>query len=200
MRNDILLRPGFICFTTRDYAIESNQSLPSASRSLSRQSQGKVIVRITKGVWANTKHPYFSPLGCVPILLGGEQGYISFLTALHRLGAISPIPPTIQVATTGHSRKLRSPIGTFEFLQLKPQMMVQGVEWSEAKLPYRMATAEKAFLDTLYISTRRGKRFSSLPEVDFKFNEKLFQALLKKQVGSERIRAAIINRMTNFFR
>ena len=46
-------------------------------------------------------HPYFHPLSCVPYLLGKEQGYVSFLTALHLHCVISQIPKTIQIATTG---------------------------------------------------------------------------------------------------
>lgn len=59
------------------------------------------LTRLTRGVWANTSHPDFHPLVCVPKLLGREQGYVSFLTALHLRGVISQIPRTIQVATTG---------------------------------------------------------------------------------------------------
>lgn len=195
MKSDLLLTTDFICFTTRDYALANGQSLPSASRTLTRLAKLKVIIRVTKGIWANTKHPYFSPLGCVPLLLGPEQGYVSFLTALHRQGVISQIPPTIQVATTGHSRKRKTPVGTFEFFKMKPQMMIEGVQWSDARLPYRIATAEKALVDTLYLSTRRGKRFSALPELEFSFDKKRLLSLIKKQVQSKAITTAILERL-----
>lgn len=195
MASNLLISPDFVCFTTRSFALSNNQSLPAASRSLGALARRKIITRVTKGIWANTKHPYYSPLSCVFPLLGAEQGYISFLTALHRHGAISQIPRTIQIATTGHSRKVESPIGTFEFFQLKPHMMKEGVEWSESKIPYRIAQPEKALIDTLYLSSRRGKRFSSLPELDFHFDDKKIRQWVKKLVPNRLIRLAIESRL-----
>jgi len=47
--------------------------------------------------------------------------------------------------------------------------MQQGTAWSDAHLPYLIATAEKALekalIDTLYLSTRKNRRFARLPEV-----------------------------------
>lgn len=88
---------------------------------------------------------------------------------------------TIHVATTGHSRKLKTPIGAFEFFQLKPEMMKEGIEWCETRVPFLMATPEKALLDIYYITTRKKKRFSSLPELDIdssSFKVRKFNALV----------------------
>jgi hypothetical protein len=111
-------------------------------------------------------HPWFHPLVAVPKLLGNEHGYVSFLAALHLHGIIEQIPRAMHVATTGHARTLQTPVGRFEFFHLAPTMMRHGVEWSDTRIPYRIATAEKALLDTFYISLRRGRRFRSLPELD----------------------------------
>ncbi|HEC12417.1 MAG TPA: hypothetical protein ENI80_04065, partial [Acidiferrobacteraceae bacterium] len=156
----------FIFFTTREYAFAADISISAASKQLKRQESKGFIINVVRGIWANSNHPYYNPLGCLSYLLGDEQGYVSFLTALHRHDMLSQIPRTIQVATTGHSRKLKTPIGTFEFFQLKPEMMTEGVEWSETRIPFLMATPEKALLDIFYIATRKKKRFSSLPELD----------------------------------
>ena len=156
----------FVIFTTRNFAQASNISVSSASRALKRFESLGALTHITRGIWANTTHPYFSPLCCVPYLLGREQGYISFLTALHLHGLVSQIPARVQIATTGHSRLLKSPVATYEFFQIKPQFMQAGIEWSATVLPYRMAQAEKALLDVRYIATRKGRRFASLPELD----------------------------------
>jgi len=98
--------------------------------------------------------------------LGKEQGYVSFLTALHLHGVVSQIPKTIQIATTGRARSLDSPVGRYEFFQIKPELMTQGVGWSESRLPYLVASAEKALLDTLYLATRKNRRFARMPELD----------------------------------
>lgn len=195
MKGDLLLAGDSTFFSTREYALANNLLFPSASRTLNRLARKGMIVRVTKGIWANTRHPFFHPLGCVPFLLGREQGYISFLTALHRHGVISQIPPNIQIATTGHSRCLKTPIGTFEFLQLHPRFMKVGVEWSEGRNSYRMASPEKALIDTLYLSTRKGRRFASLPEFDAKLEVKTIHRLVKSLVPAGMIRESVLRRL-----
>jgi predicted transcriptional regulator of viral defense system len=178
---DIFNSADFIVFTTRDFAGYSGVSMPAASKRLLRLSKQKLLTRITKGVWANTSHPWFHPLACIPYLLGKEQGYVSFLTALHLHGLVSQIPKTIQIATTGHARILNSPVGQYEFLQIKPELMQQDTVWSDTHLPYLIATAEKALIDTLYLSTRKNRRFARLPEVALEqttFRRREFERLL----------------------
>ncbi|MBI4403474.1 MAG: hypothetical protein HY537_04900 [Deltaproteobacteria bacterium] len=170
-----------VVFSTREFAITHGLSFSGASHHLRILEKHGDIIRITRGVWGRPNHPHFTAFACVPVLLGQEQGYVSFLTALHRHGAISQISPVIQVATTGHSRKLATCIGRFEFFQLKPEMMLLGIEWSESYIPFRMATAEKALIDTLYLGTRKGRRFASLPELHRTFEQRKLSGLLREQ-------------------
>lgn len=181
-----------IFFTTYDYARQNNLSISAASKQLHRLYVKQVIEKVTRGVWTNTNHPYYNPLGAVPYLLNKEQGYVSFLTALHYHGMISQIPEKFQIATTGHTRKLKSPIGHFEFIHLAPYIMIKGIEWSKSKSNYLIACPEKALLDTLYISTRKGQRFSSLPEIDLEeLNIKYLKQLLKENIRSKNIKSYI---------
>lgn len=194
---DLFNRSDFIIFTTRDFASYSSITMPAASKRLSRLADKKLLTRVTKGLWANTSHPWFHPLACVPYLLGKEQGYVSFLTVLHLHGLISQIPKSIQIATTGHARTLNSPVGYYEFLQIKPELMKQGTQWSDTHLPYLLATAEKALIDTLYLSTRKNRRFARLPEVDISqtaFRKREFERLLKQLPIPPRISAVIRTR------
>jgi len=191
---DLFNSADFIIFTTRDFANYSSISMPAASKRLSRLANKKLLTRITKGLWANTSHPHFHPLACVPYLLGKEQGYVSFLTALHLHGLVSQIPKTLQIATTGHARTLDSPVGHYEFLQIKPELMKQGIKWSDTHLPYLIATAEKALIDTLYLSTRKNRRFARLPEVETTqtvFRKREFERLLKQLPIPPRISAVM---------
>ncbi len=145
-------------------------------------------------MWANTSHPYFHPASCVPYLLNNESGYISFLTALHFHGLLSQIPKTIQIATTGHSRTLDSPVAYYEFIQIKPELMQQDLIWSETQLPYLLATAEKALLDVLYISTRKNRRFIRIPELTLTsdlISKRTFRKLFKQLPLSTRLLNAI---------
>ena len=184
----------FVIFTTREFANHAGLSIPAAAKRLSRLSEKEFLTRITKGVWANARHPYFHPLSCVSYLLGKEHGYVSFLTALHLHGVVSQIPKSIQVATTGRARSLNSPLGRYEFFQLKPELMKQGTKWSETRLPYLIATPEKALIDTLYLSTRKRRRFASLPELDLMqsgFRVKVFEQLLDQLAIPTRILSAM---------
>jgi predicted transcriptional regulator of viral defense system len=188
-----------IIFTTRDYANHHGVSMSAASKRLSRMAGKNLLTQVTKGIWANASHPHFHPLACVPYLLGKEQGYVSFLTALHLHGLISQIPKTIQIATTGRGRMLESPVGRYEFFQIKPELMKQGAEWSETHLPYLVATAEKALVDTLYLSTRKNRRFARLPELEFTqttFRKWEFERLLKELPIPIRVLAAMRSRLS----
>lgn len=169
----------------------------AASNRLQRLVQDKFLTRVTRGVWANASHPHFQPLACVPYLLGKEQGYVSFLTVLHLHGVISQIPKAVQIATTGRPRVLESPVGRFEFLRLKPDLMRAGIEWSDTPQPYLMATKEKALLDVIYISTRKRRRFAKLPELDLidsGFDQCRFDQLMRESRYPVRIRAAMQKR------
>ena len=171
-------------FTTRDFAIQSKISTSAAARLLSRITSEKEVIRVTRGLWMYAKENEVHPFSITPYLLGNEHGYISLLTALHIHGVLSQIPTRTQVVTTAHSRVVKTKLGVFEFFQMKPEMMLDGVVWSNTKLPFRMATPEKALLDVFYLSTRKGKRFASLPELDLQesgFKKKNFLKLLKNQ-------------------
>jgi predicted transcriptional regulator of viral defense system len=194
---DLLNTEDFVIFTTREFANQGGLSMSAATKRLTRLSKKDQLTRVTKGVWANTAHPYFHPLSCVPYLLGKEQGYVSFLTALHLHGVISQIPKTIQIATTGRGRVLDSPVASFEFFQIKPELMRQGADWSESQLPYLIASAEKALVDTLYLSTRKNRRFARLPELDLahsSFRRREYKRLMKQLSIPSRVLSAMESR------
>jgi len=191
---ELFNKPAFIVFSTRDFAAASGSTMPAASKRLNRLAQKQFLTRVTKGLWANASHPHFHPLACVPYLLGKEHGYVSFLTALHLEGVISQIPRAIQVATTGRGRTLDSPFGQFEFLRVKPELMREGIDWSDTRQPYLIATREKALLDVVYLSTRKNRRFAKLPELDLAdsgFRPSEFERLLHELPYPVRIRSAI---------
>ncbi len=182
-------------FTTREFAFEVEVGVSSASRKLHQLASRGTITLVTRGIWAQPHHPRFTPYGLVPHILGKEAGYVSFLSALHRHGVISQIPQIIQVASTGHGRRLNTPVAGFEIFQLKPEMMMQGVEWFEGKPGYGLASAEKALLDCLYLSTRKGNRFNKFPEMDLgSIRSRVFKRMLRDQVSSQSIRNAVAQR------
>ena len=190
-------------FTTWDFAIQTNTSISASARLLNTIAKRKEINSVVRGLWTFTQNQEVHPFSLTPYLLRNEHGYISLLTALHIHGILSQIPTRTQVVTTAHSRVVKTKLGVFEFFQMKPEMMLDGVAWSDTKLPFRMATPEKALLDVFYLSTRKGKRFSSLPELNLKetgFKKKVFLKLLKNQNFSIPIHRAIIERFEKYFK
>ena len=182
-------------FTTRLFASLTGRGVDSASRTLNRLSARGHLAKVTRGVWAQLGHPAFTPFATVGFLLGNEQGHVSFVSALHRHGVISQIPGAIHVATTGHSRVVDSPIGRFEFFQLRPQMMLTGVDVSDTDPFYPIATAEKALLDTVYLGLW-GRRFTHLPELDLDLVDgQRVRGLLERQVTALPLKTALEARL-----
>lgn len=183
-----------IFFTTRQYSIALKIPMATASRQLQKLAQDSSIQLISRGIWCQPQHHFFSPYGAAPYVLGNENGYISFLTALHRHDVISQIPSVIQVATTGHGRKLSCSIGEFELFHIQPCLMQSGVETHSNKLMYNMASAEKALFDTLYISSRKGRRFAHFPELNWKsINKKKLDRIIDEAPPT--IQKLVLNRL-----
>ncbi len=153
-------------FTTRELASLKETSLSSASQILGRLARSGLILRLSRGLWCDPQDPRFSALAVVPFLLATDRGYVSFITALHLNGVMEQIPQVIQVATTGHGRRVVTPVGTFEFHRIDPRLF-GGFDWSGDRQQFLMASPEKALVDCLYLSTRRGRRFGSFPELSF---------------------------------
>ncbi len=68
--------------------------------------------------------------------------------------------------------------------------MQKHLTWSETQLPYLLATAEKALLDVLYISTRKNRRFIHIPELTLTsdlINKRTFKKLFKQLPLSTRL-------------
>lgn len=183
-------------FETREFAFLCECSTSSASRRLAHLEALGVLVRISRGIWCQPPHRDFTPNQAAGLLLGNERGYVSFLSALHAHGAISQIPASVQIATTGHGRVVSSPVGRYEFFQIKPELMQSGFAMSETQPPYLLASGEKALLDTFYIGTRKGKRFGRLPEIDVSVLDlKKLASLFTAQKYADRIASAIAKRL-----
>lgn len=185
----------YAVFSTRLFASLTGRGVDSASRALGRMAARGRLAKVTRGIWAQPGHPGFSPYSAVGFLLGNEQGHVSFVSALHRHGVISQIPADIHVATTGHGRTVDSTVGRYEFLQLRPQMMLAGVDVSDTDPYYAIATVEKALLDTVYVALW-GRRFTHLPELDLRLvNGRRVRELLDRQVTAVPLKKAIVSRL-----
>lgn len=166
----LLIRP---VFTSREVVDLTGSRLAVVSRHLGSLTRRGVITRVTRGVWAQPRHPDFSPYAVVPYLLRATrrgqsrkaEGYVSLLSGLNLRGVISQIPRAISVVTSKRLPTLHSPVGTYEFHQLEPTLIGGFEPYGQAR-NFDLATAEKALFDTLYLSERKGRRFSHLPELE----------------------------------
>ena len=96
--------------------------------------------------------------------------------------------------STGIFITLDSSVAYYEFIQIKPELMQKHSMWSETQLPYLLATAEKALIDVLYISTRKNRRFIRIPELRLTpdlINIRTFKQLFNQLPLSTRILNAI---------
>ncbi len=69
------------------------------------------------------------------------------------------------IVTKRQRPRLRTPVGTYEFHVLQDELF-GGFRPYNRTADFLIATPEKALFDTLYLSTRRGARYRSLPEVE----------------------------------
>lgn len=160
------LMPHSPLFTTSEVAEAAGMALSNTSRDLARLEKEGMITRIKRGLWAIATHPDFSPYAVVPNLFEyDEEGYVSLLTALNLHGMIDQIPRVVQVVTTTQRPRLETPVGTYEFHQVQPELF-GGFGPYRGTGNFDIATPEKALFDTLYLSARKGRRFSHLPEVE----------------------------------
>ncbi len=155
-------------FTTRQAASAAGVTASAATRDLGRMAEQGLITRIVPGLWADTKHPDFTPYALVPHLVRGGRdaggGYVSLLSALSLHGMIEQIPRVIHVVARAQRHAVSTPIGDFAFHQIDETLFGGFVPFGTLKA-FNLATPAKALFDTLYLSVRRARRFSHLPEL-----------------------------------
>ncbi len=153
-------------FTTAAVAKTACVTLANASRDLSDLARQNLVTHVKRGIWAVTSHPDFSPYSVVPHLFRKPlTGYVSLLSALNLHGMIDQIPAAIQVMTTAQRPPLDTPVGRFEFYQIQPELLA-GFKKHRPSWSFDIADPEKALFDILYLSARKGRRFTHLPEVE----------------------------------
>jgi predicted transcriptional regulator of viral defense system len=155
-------------FTTVEAAKAASASADQVSRDLGKLADRGLIVRVIPGVWAATTDPRFSPYAVVPALIRvaahGGKGYVSLLSALNLHGMIEQIPQSVQIVVSRRVRPIRrTAVGTYRFYVMSPELVDGSVQHDAGT--FDIATPEKALFDVLYLSARKGARFSHLPEL-----------------------------------
>jgi predicted transcriptional regulator of viral defense system len=153
-------------FTTHELAAVSGKSLSAVTQSLNFLEKQGLIFKIYRGIWAEAGNERVSPYSVIPFLFPRQRVYISFVSALHMHGIIEQIPQVITLASTAHTRIVKTKIGTFSVHKISP-LFFNGFDWYKGNGSFLIAEPEKALIDSLYLSACRKKQFSYFPELHF---------------------------------
>jgi predicted transcriptional regulator of viral defense system len=188
-------------FTTADVIKIVGASPVWVTQSLSALARKRLIAKVRRGLWAIPDHADFSPYAIVPQLLRTTKGkktdvrgYISLLSALNLHGMIDQTPHVIQIAAERIRPTIQTPFGTFRFHRLDPAL-IGGYGPYRNTGNFDIATPAKALFDTLYLSTRRGRRLRHFPELSWPktFSRRELRDWIAR-IDDARLRAAVTER------
>jgi predicted transcriptional regulator of viral defense system len=153
-------------FTTGEIARLMQTATSVATRVLGTMAGRGEITHAARGGWYQPRDPRFTVYVLVHYLSGANRAYVSLLSALHLHGMIEQIPQVVYAATTGHTKVRTTPAGTFSFHRITPGLF-GGFDWYRGGREFLIATPEKALVDALYLSSRKGRAFGHFPELEF---------------------------------
>ncbi|MDP2910826.1 MAG: hypothetical protein Q8N76_00595, partial [Candidatus Omnitrophota bacterium] len=153
-------------FTTHELAYLSGKSLSAVTQALNYLEGQGLVFKISRGVWAEEGNESLSPYRVIPFLFPRHRAYVSFISALHLYGIIEQIPQVITLASTAHTKVIRTKIGVFSVHRIAPSFF-KGFDWYEKTGGFLIAEPEKALVDCLYLSGRRKRQFNYFPELRF---------------------------------
>jgi predicted transcriptional regulator of viral defense system len=125
-----------------------------------------LIFKVYRGVWAEAGAARVSPYMVVPFLFPRQRAYVSFVSALHLHGIIEQIPQVITLASTLHTKTLKTTVGVFGVHRIAPYFF-KGFDWYKGSGSFLIAEPEKALVDSLYLSACRKRQFGYFPELHF---------------------------------
>ena len=157
---------GRVVFTTRELAMVSGRSLSLTTQSLKYLEREGLVLKVYRGVWALIGKENLSPYSVIPCLFPRGRVYVSFASALHLYGIIEQIPQLIMLASLGHTKIIKTKLGTFSVHRIAPGFFA-GYDWYKGSGNFLIAEQEKAFVDSLYISAFKKRQFRYFPELHF---------------------------------
>jgi predicted transcriptional regulator of viral defense system len=150
---------GVPSFETRDISALLEVSPANASVLLSRLSSRGFVHRLSRGKWSIGDQP---DRDLVAEQVSAAPTYVSLQSALYRHGLIEQVPEVLYAVTLGRARKVRTPLGVVSLHRMPPALFGG---YSILKGGAKVATAEKALFDFLYLGPSRSRLFSRLPEL-----------------------------------
>lgn len=163
----VLKESGSRVVTTRDVSLLTGKSLSTTTQSLGNLARDGVVVKICRGVWAQSiGSEAISPYEVAMRLFPLHRAYVSFISALHIHGIIEQIPQVTTLASTAHAGTIRTAVGVFHVHHIAPSFFA-GFGWYKGNGSFLVAEPEKAFVDCIYLSAYKKKRFGHFPELHF---------------------------------
>ncbi len=175
---------------TRDAATCLNITIAQANQILVGLSKAGRFARLMRGRWATKLQ--IDPLILPEYLTLPFPSYVSLQTALFFHGMISQIPHIIYAASLARTKKYTTPFATISIHHIQPDFFF-GFEMAGQ---IKMATPEKALIDTFYLTAARSRLFKKLPEIELPktFDFKKAAAIIKK-IKSQRTRTLVEARL-----
>ncbi|HEV8444070.1 MAG TPA: hypothetical protein VGQ27_11350 [Steroidobacteraceae bacterium] len=146
---------------TRDASALLRVTPANANMILRRLARQHLITHLSHGRWLTAAS--LSRFALPELISAPYPAYVSMQSALFHRGLIEQIPAVVYAATLGKPRRVATPLGTISFHRLPPELFSgYEVEADGSKI----ATAEKALFDTLYLAPARSRLFARLPELE----------------------------------
>jgi predicted transcriptional regulator of viral defense system len=154
-------RLGVPAFETRDISALLRVSPANASVLLARLAGRGFVRHLARGRWSIGAQPNREQLA--EQVAAPSPAYVSLQSALFRHGLIEQVPEVLYAVTLGRARRVRTPSGTVSLHRMPPALF-GGYE--TAVDGAKVATAEKALFDLLYLGPTRSRLFVRLPEME----------------------------------
>lgn len=185
-------------FTTHELAMVSGKSLSAVTQALCFLEQEGLVFKIYRGIWGETGNKQLSAYSVIPFLFPRHRAYVSFVSALHMYGIIEQIPQTITLASMIHTRTIRTALGTFSVHKIAPSFFT-GYDWYKGTGSFLIAEQEKAFIDSLYLSSCKKKQFGHFPELHFPetFSIKKTENWAKK-INNPKVKISVQKKLKEF--
>lgn len=156
-----LKRLGTHGFETRDAAAALNVTAANAHMILRRLARAGLLIHVSRGRWLQNAD--VSAFALPELISAPYPAYISLQSALFHHGLVEQVPAVVYAVTLGRPRRVRTPLGVVSFHRIPPELFT-GFE-VDTRSGAKIATAEKALFDLVYLAQGRSRLFARLPEL-----------------------------------
>ncbi|MFH1772301.1 MAG: hypothetical protein ABH872_05745 [Candidatus Omnitrophota bacterium] len=184
-------------FTTHELSVLSGKSISAVTQALNNLKRNGLIIKVYRGVWAEAGNVPLSSYTVIPFLFRRSRAYVSFISALHLYGIIEQIPQVITLASTVHTKIIKTEIAIFKAHKISPAFF-RGFNWYKGSWSFLIAEPEKALIDCLYLSARKGRQFGYFPELHFpkSFSFKRAKDWISK-IPDRKVRSSVMRKLQN---